>query len=103
MTPEPTGTTREDWLAAALQILIEEGASAVKVLTLAQRLGGSRSSFYWFFKDRKALLTALLDHWSARNTKAITDRASRPATSVSQAVLHVFECWPPNLNLSRPI
>lgn len=93
MTAEPTGTTRADWLAAALQILIEEGASAVKVLTLAQRLGGSRSSFYWFFKDREALLAALLDLWSTRNTNAITDRAARPATCVSQAVLHVFECW----------
>ncbi|HCY99672.1 MAG: hypothetical protein A3D16_22260 [Rhodobacterales bacterium RIFCSPHIGHO2_02_FULL_62_130] len=93
MTSDPISTTREDWLAAALQILIEEGASAVKVLTLAQRLGGSRSSFYWFFKDRDALLAALLEYWSARNTKAITDRASKPAASVSQAVLHVFECW----------
>ena len=86
-------TTRRDWLDLALQILVEEGAPAVKVLTLAQRLGGSRSSFYWFFESREALLDALLDLWRERNTRHLLERAERPAPSVSKAVLNVFECW----------
>lgn len=86
-------TTREDWIRTALQILIEEGAGEVKILTLAQRMGCSRSNFYWFFKDREALLADLLAHWQGRNTAAIVERASRPAVCLSQGVLNIFDCW----------
>jgi AcrR family transcriptional regulator len=92
-TDAPISTTREDWIAAALEILITQGAGEVKVLTLAQRMGCSRSNFYWFFKDREALLEALLDHWQARNTQAIVERAARPVHRISQGVLHIFDCW----------
>ena len=93
MADTPVSTNREDWVRTALQILIEEGAAEVKILTLANRMGCSRSNFYWFFQDRDALLDALLQHWQSRNTTAILDRSSRPAARVSQAVLNVFDCW----------
>lgn len=93
MAESPVSTNREDWVRAALQILIEKGAGEVKVLTLANRMGCSRSNFYWFFKDREALLAELLAHWQAKNTAAIVGRANRPATRVSQGVLNIFDCW----------
>jgi len=93
MAEAAVSTDRDDWIRAALRILIEEGAPQVKILTLAERLGCSRSNFYWFFKDRDALLDALLAHWQAKNTAAITDRAARPAARISQGVLNVFDCW----------
>ena len=93
MAEPPVSTNREDWVRAALQILIEEGAGEVKVLTLANRMGCSRSNFYWFFKDREALLAELLAHWQAKNTAAIVGRANRPAARISQGVLNIFDCW----------
>ena len=51
--------SREGWLEAAYDTLVREGVEAVKILPLAERLGLSRTSFYWFFKDRDALLAAL--------------------------------------------
>lgn len=93
MADPPVSTKREDWVRAALQILIEEGAGEVKVLTLANRMGCSRSNFYWFFKDREALLAELLAHWQAKNTAAIVGRANRPAARISQGVLNIFDCW----------
>lgn len=93
MAEAPVSTTRDDWIRAALHILIEEGAAEVKILELAKRLGCSRSNFYWFFTDRDALLSALLACWQARNTAAIVGRASRPAARISQGVLHIFDCW----------
>ena len=89
----PISTTREDWINTALRILVEQGAAEVKILTLAERMGCSRSNFYWFFKDREALFAELLAHWQARNTAAIVARAMRPAERVSQAVLNIFDCW----------
>jgi AcrR family transcriptional regulator len=93
MAEAPVSTTRDDWIKAALTILIEQGAGEVKILTLAERMGCSRSNFYWFFKDRDALLAELLAHWQSKNTAAIVDRATRPATRISQGVLNIFDCW----------
>lgn len=85
--------TREDWLNLALETLISEGVEAVRVLALAQKLSVSRSSFYWYFKSRQDLLDQLLEHWRDNNTRFIVGRAERPAASITQAVLNVFECW----------
>lgn len=89
----PVSTTREDWIRCAMQILVEEGAGQVKILSLAKRMGCSRSNFYWFFKDREALLADLLAHWQGLNTAAIQERAGRAADRISQGVLNIFDCW----------
>ena len=85
--------TREDWLNIALDTLISDGVEAVRILSLGQKLGVSRSSFYWYFESRQDLLDQLLEHWRNKNTRFIIERAKRPAPSVTQAVLNVFECW----------
>lgn len=91
--PSLARMTRDDWLRLALETLVTKGVGEVRVLTLAQRLGVSRSSFYWFFKSRRDLLDQLLSHWEAQNTAAIVSRAERPAPTITQGVLNVFECW----------
>lgn len=85
--------TRRDWLDAALAALVADGVEGVRVLVLAERLGVSRSGFYWHFSDRDDLLACLLDHWRETNTAAIVERAARPASTIVRAVLNVFECW----------
>lgn len=96
-TPQQNGgntkVTREQWLDLALQTLIAHGVEGVRVLPLAQKLGVSRSSFYWYFKSRQDLLNQLLEHWRETNTKVILERAARPAPTVVRGVLNVFECW----------
>lgn len=91
--PSHTKATREDWIAAALEMLVSDGVDSVKVLTLADRLGVSRSSFYWYFKNREELLDALLAHWQDTNTRGIVTQANAPATSIGQGVTNVFRCW----------
>lgn len=85
--------TREDWLNAAKEVLISHGAADVKVLSLSQKLGVSRSSFYWYFKDRKDLLRALLADWEARNTRSIVAKCEQPSVNVTQAVCNFFRCF----------
>jgi len=85
--------TREDWLNLALETLVSEGVEAVRILSLGQKLNVSRSSFYWYFKSRQDLLDQLLEYWRNNNTRFIVERASRPAPSITQGVLNVFECW----------
>ncbi len=85
--------TREDWLNMARAVLISHGVAEVKILALGQRLGVSRSSFYWYFKSRAQLLEALLGDWEARNTHSIVAACTRPATDICEAACNFFRCF----------
>ncbi|UWR92868.1 TetR/AcrR family transcriptional regulator [Phaeobacter inhibens] len=84
--------TRADWLNVAMDVLITDGVEQVKVLALAERMGVSRSSFYWYFKSRQDLLDALLTGWEQTNTIGIIGQAEAEAGTIAAAVLNVFRC-----------
>lgn len=54
---------RDDWVLAAFTTLSESGVNAVRVEVLAKLLGVTKGSFYWHFKSRQELLSALLEKW----------------------------------------
>ena len=81
------------WLKAAVEILLESGVENVKIATLSKRLNLSRTSFYWFFNDREALLSALVQTWKENNTGNIIKQAEAYADSLAEATLNVFDCW----------
>lgn len=56
---------REDWLLAARRVLLREGPAGVRVERLARELGVTKGSYYWHFRNRQALLEALLAEWEA--------------------------------------
>jgi AcrR family transcriptional regulator len=66
-----------DWAAAALEALGEGGVDAVAVEPLAARLGATKGSFYWHYKDREALVRAALDRWEQEQTEAVIGQLSR--------------------------
>lgn len=84
--------TREDWLTQARDMLVARGIAHVKIQPLAEAMGVSRSSFYWYFKDRGDLLQALLDAWAEGNSAGILAMAARPAETITQAVCNIFRC-----------
>lgn len=86
-------TTREDWLKLALAALVRDGIDRVKVQVIAKTLGVSRSGFYWFFKSTKDLHNQMLEYWLRKNTGPIIEHAMRPADTIAENVLGVFECW----------
>jgi AcrR family transcriptional regulator len=81
------------WLDAAYQLLVEGGVEAVKVMPLAEKLGLSRTSFYWHFADREALLDGLVARWQSRNTANLMRQTEAPAATITEAVLNLFDCW----------
>lgn len=85
--------SREGWLEAGYRALIEGGVDAVKILPLARQLGLSRTSFYWFFEDREALLTALIEGWAERTTDPLVAAAREYADSRAEAMLNVLACF----------
>lgn len=82
--------SRDLWLEAAKQAIIDQGIDAVKIQPLANRLNIARTSFYWFFRDRRALLDALLDAWETKNSGAFLDACEAYAATLPEAVLNLI-------------
>jgi AcrR family transcriptional regulator len=83
----------QGWLEAAYEGLVDGGIEAVRVMPLAKKLRLSRTSFYWFYKDREALLAGLIEGWRAKNTGNLIAQSERYADSITEAILNVFDCW----------
>ncbi|SNY98437.1 TetR/AcrR family transcriptional regulator [Halomonas sp. hl-4] len=91
-TPAAKGS-QDVWLDAAFEMLLESGVDSVRILPLAKRLKLSRTSFYWFFKDREALLEALIARWREKNTQGLVHQTEAYAENIVEAMLNVFDCW----------
>lgn len=89
----PLKGTAETWLNGAFELFLESGIDSVRILTLAKKLNLSRTSFYWFFEDREALLAALINRWREKNTGSIIQKASAYADSLAEAMLNITDCW----------
>jgi AcrR family transcriptional regulator len=62
---------REDWVKAALEVLVHQSVDSVGVEPLARSLNVSKGSFYWHFKDREDLLAAVIDYWRDNATRNV--------------------------------
>ena len=53
-TKKPQGKrlAPEDWIRAAIEALLAEGTTGLRIASLARRLGVTPGSFYWHFRDR---------------------------------------------------
>lgn len=67
---------RRDWVVIGIEILCSKGVDAVRVEALARRLGISKGSFYWHFKDRQDLQQAILEEWESRQSDWNTEGES---------------------------
>ena len=85
--------SRKVWLDVSKEALLKSGVDAVKIQPLAARLNLSRTSFYWFFEDREALLNALLEAWEAQNTASLLAGCDAYAETVTEAVLNLISVF----------
>jgi len=69
-----TRTPRGKWIEEGLRALSAGGPEAVRIESLAQALGVSKGGFYWYFGNRGALLTEMLDAWEREVTEAVIER-----------------------------
>ncbi len=86
--------TRDDWLDAAFNAVVEGGFDNVRVLTLADSLKVTRGSFYWHFADHASLVSALLARWRDREIeldsalqKGVTGNAQADLERLLEAAL----------------
>lgn len=68
--------TQQSWIQAAFKTLVREGVDRVRVEGLARKLGVTKGSFYWHFKDRTELLDGVLEYWIEEMTQSVLDHAA---------------------------
>ena len=71
-----TGDKDDVWIEAGLAELARGGVDGVRVEALAKQLGVTKGGFYRRFRDRAALLDAMLQRWSAGRIATIAQQAS---------------------------
>lgn len=93
----------ELWLQAAYQALVEKGLDAVKIQPLAAQLNLSRTSFYWFFTNRDALLAELAQMWERRTTLPLVAATRLYAETETEAMLNVIGAFLSDATFDSPL
>jgi AcrR family transcriptional regulator len=72
--------TAQDWIDFALTTLAREGFDTLKADVLARKLGVSRGSFYWHFRDLGTFHARVIEHWKETATEAVIADLERYAS-----------------------
>lgn len=71
-----TIATRTDYLDAGLAILADEGHGGLKIASLCSHFGVTTGSFYGYFSNFDAYVSALLQRWELEQTHRIVELSS---------------------------
>ena len=88
-----TALDRDAWIKGAVAILAEHGAERLRVEVLAKRLGVTKGSFYWHFKDRRDLQDAVLEFWKEGRIRDIRKQTQAEPGGEAAALLHIIEVY----------
>jgi AcrR family transcriptional regulator len=69
---EQRGLSREDWIGAGRQVLIDKGIAGVRLRALSESLGATTGAFYWQYRKLEDFLEDLRQDWAQRNTGPFT-------------------------------
>ena len=66
--------SREAWIATGFLSLAQDGPASLKINLLAHRLGTTKGSFYWHFRDLDDFKNGMLSLWKSKAATEIIDR-----------------------------
>ncbi|MEM9217614.1 MAG: TetR/AcrR family transcriptional regulator [Cyanobacteria bacterium P01_F01_bin.150] len=88
---ESAKLTRQDWIDQGLKTLSETGVETVRIEPLAKRMGVTKGSFYWHFKNREDFLDAILQEWVNCQTNSIIEKVEALGGDAVTKLLYLFE------------
>src|SRR6186713_489414 len=100
----PTGEARtgeirgESWIEAGFNELARTGVEGVRVEVLAKNLGVTKGGFYRRFRDRAALLEAMLATWSAGRIAAIEAQTSLDGVTARERLRVLIRLYSERMN-----
>lgn len=86
------------WIDAGLRELGHSGIDGVRVEVLAERLGITKGGFYRRFRDRQALLDAMLERWAHGRIKSIEEHGARAGATPRDRVDSMVRIYAGRIN-----
>lgn len=93
-----TQLDRSEWIEAAIDVLSDRGMEGLRVELLAKSLGVTKGSFYWHFKDRQDLFSAVLQIWKEGRIRDIDKQTNAAPGKEREQLAHVIEVYSANRN-----
>jgi AcrR family transcriptional regulator len=84
---------RDAWIRGAFAVVAEDGVDGLRVEVLAKKLGVTKGSFYWHFKDRRDLLDAVLTTWKEGRIRDIRKQTTAQPGAELEALRHTIEVY----------
>jgi AcrR family transcriptional regulator len=91
-------TRNEAWIAAGFAEIARTGVEGVRVEVLAKNLGVTKGGFYRRFRDRAALLEAMLASWSSGRIAAIEKHASLDGATARERLRALIALYSERMN-----
>ncbi len=85
--PRNLKVTQDQYFAAALDRLADQGAEGLTIGVLCRALGVTSGSFYHYFGNWGGFVEALLAHWEDQQTGRILARSAAAATAENRLVV----------------
>ena len=83
--------TKDQWLQAALDSLLEHGVHGISIERLAQNLDTSKSGFYWHFNNKDDLLESILTYWESEFTDTVIKSSTQQPESAEKKLLQISD------------
>lgn len=93
-----TQLDRTEWIDGSIEALAEEGMAGLRVETLAKRFGVTKGSFYWHFKDRQDLYSAVLQTWKEGRIRDIDKQSTGVVGKECDQLLQIIDVYGTNRN-----
>jgi AcrR family transcriptional regulator len=81
------------WIEAGLRELGRSGIEGVRVEVLAEGLGVTKGGFYRRFKDRRALLEAMLETWTNGRIATVQEHATRGGSDPRDRIQSIVKIY----------
>jgi AcrR family transcriptional regulator len=65
--------SRDEWLERALDVVSRGGGAKLRIDNLVKKIGVTKGSFYWHFKNRDDFVRSLINYWHERYTLTVSD------------------------------
>ena len=88
----------ELWIEAGFAELARSGAEGVRVEVLAKNLGVTKGGFYRRFRDRAALMEAMLATWSAGRSASIEAQTSLDGVTARERLRAIIKLYSERMN-----
>src|SRR5215470_5105660 len=92
------GKKEDVWIKAGFAELAHAGVEGVRVEVLAKNLGVTKGGFYRRFRDRAALLEAMLTTWSAGRIAAVEAQTSLDGITARERLRAVIKLYSERMN-----